>query len=667
MSLFAQRLISKNACYWQCRRVFHQRSYGAATLLHATTHNEDVDSSLPSISSSSTPTQMKGAVKKRRTESRDNKKEQPTTPLENGKIQAYLDQVENASITVQDLERFKPARYGTPGTPQYEKDYNSLLDNILRSFSAEQLRHFAKSYNLPSKKRGAKRECAVAIIEDSWKMPSLGDIKKQLRDSSEVAQQEFLLDPSQCFLLLGKDGSDLLQLSSKYNVHVSLSAAPLCLKAEGVRSALEKLAGYITHFKEDIDIKLFDIDNVKNISIELLHHVSRKSGAFIQYNNERKLCITYRKSDPSALSAAKRLLTMAVAEQTVSSHLYYKLAEAGEPEAPLGALKRSYALYPFILPYTHPRHSTTISKFRIRNVKASGAPDTEAGGLLGETNNVTDAITQRICDVKDALLDALQADNTLSGSTRIIRAIPGHFLWVYPGDNASMTPVLAGASPFEKVAKWISDHRASGFFFSSSPTQVLSIPPKRQKILRRLTYKSSLSEPTSGSQIMVFEIILASKSYPSTEVPAIKDILTSEHDLLKPFCHIDSESVMDVMLPDRAMDIRFSVTDSVSLSRPKWPAKLEEYYNQLETFLSGSGEVHQPEIPLKFRHNDIDFILQSTDNVRQSMKSVQGDANVTRFDAVTENITSTEDDESSILCQVGPIAIPFGYSNQILN
>jgi hypothetical protein len=46
------------------------------------------------------------------------------------------------------------------------------------------------------------------------------------------------------------DGSDLLQMSTEFNVHISLVSEPLSLKIEGLRGSLKLLAEKISNLKK---------------------------------------------------------------------------------------------------------------------------------------------------------------------------------------------------------------------------------------------------------------------------------------------------------------------------------------------------------------------------------------------------------------------------------
>jgi hypothetical protein len=189
--------------------------------------------------------------------------------LSENKIHEYLQQLEATkdNISLEDLERLRPARYSEPGSPEYAQEYNDLLDTITRSFSVKQLRTFLDMYGTKPSHRQTKWTLATLIMENQWGWPSLTEIQRNQRDWSEVESKSkhrvfgeffglnglslaFLLQLDQLFLILGKDGRDLLGLSTEYNVHISFSSSPFSLKAEGLRGALRKLEERLKHIQK---------------------------------------------------------------------------------------------------------------------------------------------------------------------------------------------------------------------------------------------------------------------------------------------------------------------------------------------------------------------------------------------------------------------------------
>lgn len=111
--------------------------------------------------------------------------------LERTKVQEYLDYVAstNTSVVLADIERCRPQNHSEPGTPKYESEYSTLLENLVRSFSSKQLQRFLELYNLDPPVKRTKWNYAASIIERQWNWPSLVDIQKRQKDWSEVTYE----------------------------------------------------------------------------------------------------------------------------------------------------------------------------------------------------------------------------------------------------------------------------------------------------------------------------------------------------------------------------------------------------------------------------------------------------------------------------------------------
>jgi hypothetical protein len=91
--------------------------------------------------------------------------------------------------TLHDLERLKPSDHSNPLSKEYPLEYSTLLDNICRSFSNDQLRVFAERYGLRLGSKRRKIVYAEAIVEKAWRWPSLGELKRAERDRTEMTSQ----------------------------------------------------------------------------------------------------------------------------------------------------------------------------------------------------------------------------------------------------------------------------------------------------------------------------------------------------------------------------------------------------------------------------------------------------------------------------------------------
>jgi hypothetical protein len=113
----------------------------------------------------------------------------PRNPLAPNKVDLFLASLHAAlpEPTLADIERYRPQWHSDPSTPQYEQDYNALRDTLCRSFSKSQLRRFAERYHLPNSRSSRKSFIAESIMEKGWNWPSLKDIERMKKDTTETS------------------------------------------------------------------------------------------------------------------------------------------------------------------------------------------------------------------------------------------------------------------------------------------------------------------------------------------------------------------------------------------------------------------------------------------------------------------------------------------------
>lgn len=114
----------------------------------------------------------------------------PLSPPRRPKVQEYLNYVaENSHLTLTDLESFRPKSHSPVGSPNYEVEYQTLMDKLDRSFTVNQLRQFLHLYGIPVSSRMRKQPAAATIIEKQWGWPSLSKSQKLARGKKEMSSQ----------------------------------------------------------------------------------------------------------------------------------------------------------------------------------------------------------------------------------------------------------------------------------------------------------------------------------------------------------------------------------------------------------------------------------------------------------------------------------------------
>ena len=113
------------------------------------------------------------------------------------KVVAFLAslQTTGSEPSLEDLERGRPREHAHPESTLYAKQHGEAMEQLGRSFTREQLRQFARKYQLdPRLWRSSRRKVdyARAIVENAWGWPSLRDIEKKKREKTEVVTESKL-------------------------------------------------------------------------------------------------------------------------------------------------------------------------------------------------------------------------------------------------------------------------------------------------------------------------------------------------------------------------------------------------------------------------------------------------------------------------------------------
>ncbi|KAG7450406.1 uncharacterized protein BT62DRAFT_927706 [Guyanagaster necrorhizus] len=625
---------------------FH-RLYTVAAVQHAAPTAASEDNTEPS----SEPSPPK-ASKRKSTRKATKKPDVPPrkTVLEESRVHSHLAslQATEGILTLDELERHKPSGLAHPQSPKYEEQYSELQNFLLRSFNSKQLVQFIRlsGSNVPMSRD--KNSLVTIILEETWNMPSLSQIQKDKKERTETGSQTYPLDRRQSFLILGKDGIDLLTLSTKYKVQMSFSSNPLSLKVSGLRVHLNQLSEHVLRFKESIRDEIYHLPTKLPIRADLLQRVSRLAGAFTENLECGTIRISYKVDQSQALIHAKRLATRASCESLSSPDRdVFVHIPPGIPSStpvPLSMFPHTYSLYPFLSPRTVPWTSSGGGSFRIRRVGewlgiSSREDLLKSGGLaMGRGTVLTKEAEKE--DIRQVLKNMAGLDET-----KTVTASFGHVLLNTPPlARTTLVPPLKGNWPLADILKWIREYTVPRTFSPSVPAAVLELTPSNQRTLHRLIYRQVFPPDTranpDSARTIRFETAL-------NVLPEEGQNGTS----FSPSASIGSEESFDLMLPDRSTDIQFSVSDTRSLTMSEWPSELKGYFEALQSFILGSDDgAPQPETPLTLCHGDETYVLNFSSSVRQHNDTIPG-ADF-QSDFTSENELDLESDQKSSVCKV---------------
>ncbi|KAF8807505.1 hypothetical protein BYT27DRAFT_7189573 [Phlegmacium glaucopus] len=571
----------------------------------------------------------------------------PSLLLES-KMKDFLDHVESIKDTLglEDLERYRPDRRPMPTSPEFEEQYNALYDTLINAFTKQQLRVFLKLYGLHLPVKSVKSAHVTMILEDVWSWPSLKKIKQEKIDWTEISHRNFPMDPKQSFLLMGKDGTDLLNLSKKFNVHVALLSNPLSLRVEGLNGALNRFEAYLKNFASDIELEVTSLPSNRTISPETAESISRLSGAYLEFKGDAKLHITFRRSKAESAVVAKRLAVQAAFERLGdSSQAVYLPLPSTSITQPLSS--QSYSLYPFFSPQPLPWKIQSRNAFRLRRVgkwlNSDSLPVLQNVNVLAGAGT---ALSDEGNDV-DIRTDLLEKLGKSSGiySSRTFTASAGHLLVLSSlSEPTTLVPPLRGPQDVSTVLKWAKDYPSRVVFHPSLPKSLMESLPYKQQVLHRFVYVAqplqkgrSTERSTELATTLTLEIV-SKNSAAALSTPKVS-------------CRLGMEAGIDLLIPDRITDLHFSATDSENLNPSQWPEELQSLADQIE------AESASPDIPLSFRYGNTEYVLHSNTNVRQNYKTMaepdpQGSTLPATADFVIESILDSSTNETRTLCKV---------------
>ncbi|KAJ7786429.1 hypothetical protein B0H16DRAFT_1446179 [Mycena metata] len=337
---------------------------------------------------------------------------------------------------------------------------------------------------------------------------------------------------------------------------------------------------------------VFELPENKPIGSHLFQPISRLSGAYLTSFGESKVFL-------SSGNAVSGLDVFSVGSSSV-------------------AFPHDYALYPFLSPRSLSWTVSASGVFRMRRVEdwlGNGVSEDlrQTGGLLKGGGRIM-SLQLKESDLRQSLL----AD-------------------ILPPASNSSRAVIASSCPFDLPAKLAGEYCSTGAIARTMEAS--------HQVLHRLIYRS-VNGVDDAPKIIKVEVVL-----PRT----VEESLATDPALGRPRCWVGQRLDLDVLMPDRPADIRFSVLDSIDLAPGQWPVVLEEYLSTLRAFQNSLSyqdpDASQPEAPLSFRYQDVNYVLQSNSSVRQNIERTDT-AGSPSVKVVTESSLDLEGNHKSASCEV---------------
>jgi hypothetical protein len=112
------------------------------------------------------------------------------------RLMAHTNPIQHSPVfnpSLDDLEKFRRPPPTTHNLKHYEEEYDAMIDRELgRAFTREQLRKLAQEYQLDPRllgRKATKESIAGAILEKKWGWPSPAELRRDLRERTEVVRK----------------------------------------------------------------------------------------------------------------------------------------------------------------------------------------------------------------------------------------------------------------------------------------------------------------------------------------------------------------------------------------------------------------------------------------------------------------------------------------------
>lgn len=399
---------------------------------------------------------------------------------------------------------------------------------------------------------------------------------------------------------------------------------PLAIYLEGSREAVEAVEKYVDDVRKSIVEDIFDTPSAHPVSQEVLQRVSRLSGAFVENAGSQKLRV--RAKHPTNIMLAQRLAVRLHYETEPSELLAQRIHDQEfhiPTEAPV-----AYALYPFAGSRSLSPMKKSNTFFRWRRVgDLLGDTRSQSLGISGLAHSQSSIFSIDGTEVRLRQRLTENASMPSHGSTRLVSALSGHILFPAPRIDARpslLTPHTGGpgGSTYSDTHSWVSTQQISATFVPSLPFELVKAVPSQQRVHHHLVYRcipalEQHKRDTSATHFIRLEVPLIDLK--QAQLP----VGVSGGNVLANTSFWSGSSInLDILMPDRLMDLRFTISDMNPLTFDRLPGEILNYLNDLENFLTSSDlEVAQPAPPLHISYDNHKYVLVTNASVRQSMES----------------------------------------------
>lgn len=436
---------------------------------------------------------------------------------------------------------------------EYMALYEATERSISKRFTVVQLRHFEEE--LQSRKRyhgknDTKPKIIHRIMYQQFRMPHPTVIANQLAEVTDKIEELYPISPSDLFILLGRDGENLLNVSRQLQLNVSVDrdqptsskegftsetaqteSPRFVLRALGTKANHQRLKKYLEELRKSVIARLVVLPIGPPLAPSRLRTISRIADAFcenvtqppedLEDGEGPRASVLVTARDARNAYTAERLVERAVLEDAHRSRI--TLLSLVQPVPPTSTSVK-YALYPFDdqnfrlqrVRYLKrlPENASleNIVHFQYRDAKPERQVDEDEAIVLGEhaplntgedegqgitsllatedgssaSDAVATSLSGEVVDLRRLLFDTVPP---AQGSTRKATATFGHI--TYKGtDSSSLLPPLKEPVSIAPALEWAAKQGSDSRYFTPGVVPPLvGLAPTSAKSMHQLQYQ----------------------------------------------------------------------------------------------------------------------------------------------------------------------------------
>ncbi|KAG8717869.1 hypothetical protein FRC08_006464 [Ceratobasidium sp. 394] len=622
---------------------------------------------------------------------------------------------------------------------EYLALYEATQSLISRRFTVAQLRQFESEFGT-GKKTGNKNDSKQTIIHRIMNSHFRMMHPLVLADVTGKIQKSYPVTPSQLFILLGRDGENLLHVSKQLHLDISVDRDQLArltepsnsddirtsprfvLRASGTNTNHQELKKYLEELEKSVSVRMVVLPTGPPLSPSRLQSISRTAGAFCENVNRPSQDPVHETQQPSVLITARdarsaytaeRLVQRAALEDKHRSRIdLISLIQPTQSTSTEGGIPE-YSLYPFntqnfrLQRVKHlkrlPEHASLENRihFQYRKAGPEHAMDSDEAVIINDPA-VVNGWEGRGADEGSLVIEddprfgnmvavsprgetvdlqqLFSPEYSKDGSVQKVTVTFGHV--VFKASSTTLLPPLEGPISIKPALEWVANqaNNLRSFVPGVVPPLVHLIPDSTRPI-HQLRYRTvdgtymvdvNVELPSGGSHAVEsadntveakdsehsvtdgFELTGERNRYSPTkaaqaEPVPLEDTIPNGGERPEPAeTHVESteaknipevaeptplpsdivigtESAVEVLLPDSAMDMSIQVSNTSPLELSRVPEPLINYLNDLSKFFTTNADMFQPDPPQYFFLDDKYYTLVRNTTGRHGIAPVSFD------------------------------------------